>query len=98
MLARELDAEIDIVNQVLLDNDVGAAIDINSIGGILVAVIGIAERRDVVDRVPADHAVACLVIGGVFRDLLEPDGADGDIVVVMNAVAHNCPVRDIAVE
>lgn len=62
------------------------------------AVIGIAERGDVVDGVAADLAVARLVKGRVGRDALEADGADADVVVVVDEVAGDGEVFDIAVD
>lgn len=43
VLAGDLDADVDVVNEVAFDDDARAAVDIDAVGCVLVAVGGIVE-------------------------------------------------------
>ena len=50
VLARELDAEIHVVNEVALDQQARAAVHVNPVGVGRLPIGGVAPRGDVVDR------------------------------------------------
>src|SRR5262249_59203059 len=74
-LACELEADIVMVNDVALDDDAGAAVDVDTVGTVSVAreVGRIVAVVDIVDQVAADVSVACLVVSHVWRGALETD-------------------------
>src|SRR5664279_2937630 len=97
VLTGHLDSKVIIVQDVLFDQDSGAAIHVNAIGVLLVLVCRIAPRVDVVNQIAADHSVASLVDGRVGCGALETDDVDSDVVVVMDNIVRNAEVRDVPV-
>ena len=53
VLACQFDSEVHIMHNVLFDQDSGAAVHVDAIGRLIVAVSGIALRRDVVNQIAA---------------------------------------------
>jgi hypothetical protein len=85
------------MNDVLFDQDSGAAVHVNTIGGFIVAVGRIAARSNVVNQIVADHSVAGLVHSGVMCRVLKADDVDSNIVVVVDNVVRDAEVRDVSV-
>src|SRR5580704_17983741 len=97
VLTGQLDSKVHIVNDVLFDQDSGAAVYVNTIGGFIVAVCRIAARSNVVNQIAAYYTVASLVDGRVGCRALKADDIDADVVVVVYDVVSNAEVRDIPV-
>src|SRR5215831_15345477 len=98
VFAGHFDADVDIVDQVALDQDVGATVDVNSVGAPAVFGIGrISVRTDVVDSIQGDGAVAGLIIRGIGRDTFKADSVDADVVVVVDQVVGDGEGIDVAV-
>src|SRR6266576_1301449 len=99
VLAGHFDADVDIVDQVALDQDVGATVDVNPVGAPAVFGIGrISVRTDVVDGIEGDGAVAGLIIRGIGRDAFKANSVDADVVVVVDQVVGNGEGIDVAVD
>src|SRR5208337_1366879 len=97
VLAGQLDSKIHIVHNVLFDQDSGAAVHVNTIGILIVAVCRIAARSNVVNQIAADHSVARLVNGRVGSRALETDHVDSNVVVVVDNIVCNAEIRDVPV-
>src|SRR5579863_261608 len=97
VLAGQLDSKIHIVHDVLLDQDPGAAIHVNTIGVYVIAVGRIALRCNVVNQIAAYNPVAGLVDGRVGRRALETDYVDSNIVVVVDHIVRNAEVDNVPV-
>ncbi len=97
VLTGQFDSEVHIMNDVLFDQDSGAAVHVNAIGRFFVAVCRIAARGDVVNQIAADHSVAGLVDGRIGRRALETDDIDSDVVVVVDNIVRDAEVRDVPV-
>src|SRR5262249_5487133 len=94
----DLDPLVVLIADVLLDDDVLAAIDVNA-AGKAAAVVG----ADVVDRVVAAQAVARhrqipSTARQAKRGRLAADHVDADVVVVVDAVVRDLKVGDVAVD
>src|SRR5215472_1527615 len=99
VLAGHFDADVDIVNQVALDQDVRAPVDVNPVGAPAVFGIGrISVRTDVVNGIEGDGAVAGLIIRGIGRDAFKANSVDADVVVVVDQVVGNGEGIDVAVD
>ena len=99
VLAGHFDADVDVVDQVALDQDVGATVDVNPVGAPAVFGIGrISVRSDVVDGIEGDGAVAGLIIGGIGRNAFKANGVDADVVVVVDQVVGDGEGIDVAVD
>ena len=97
VLTGQFDAKIHIMHDVLLDQDPGAAVDVNAIGRFIVAVCRIAARSNVVNEIAAYDSVASLVDSRVGRRALKTDDVDSDVIVVMDNIVSNAEVRDVPV-
>src|SRR5580692_9134100 len=98
VLTSQLDSKVDIVNDVLFDQDSGAAVYVNTIGRFIVAVCRIAARSNVVNQIAAYYSVASLVDGRVGCRALKTDNIDSNVVVVVYNIVSNAEVRDIPVD
>src|ERR1035437_5547173 len=99
VLAGHFDADVDIVDQVALDQDVGATVDVNPVGAPAVfGIRRISVRTDVVDGIEGDGAVAGLIIRGIGRDAFKANSVDADVVVVVDQVVGNGEGIDVAVD
>jgi hypothetical protein len=97
MLTGQFDSEVHVVNDVLFDQDPGAAVHVNTIGIFLIAVGRIAARCDVVNQIAAYYSIASLVNGRIGCRALETDYIDSDVVVVVHNIVSNAEVGDIPV-
>ena len=97
VLTGQLDSEVHIMNDVLFDQDPGAAVHVNTIGIFIVAVCRIAARCNVVNQIAAYYSVARLVNGRVGSRALETDDVDSDVVVVVDNIVRNAEVRNVPV-
>jgi hypothetical protein len=85
------------VDQVPLDDDVGARVAVNAVGVVLVAFSSVLDGADVVDGVPANFSVPS-IIGSARADSLTANGVDSDIVVIVDDVVRNREIRDVAID
>ena len=97
VLASQFDSKIHIVHDVLLDQDSGAAIHVNAIGILFIAVGRIAARSNVVNQIATYYSVAGLIDGRVGRRALEADHVDSDVVVIVDDVVGDAKVRNVPV-
>src|SRR5215469_3410706 len=97
VLAGQFDSEIHVMDNVLFDQDSGAAVHVDTIGRFIVAICRIAPRRNVVNQIAAHRPITRLVDGGVGRRVLKADDIDSDVVVVVDDVVRDAEVRDIPV-
>src|ERR1017187_4934967 len=97
VLTGELDSEVHIMNDVLFDQDSGAAVHVNTIGRFVIAVCRIAARGNAVNQIAAYYSVAGLVDSRVGCRALKTDDVDSDVVVVVDNIVSNAEVRDVPV-
>src|SRR5437588_8025541 len=97
MLAGHLDANVYVVDQVALDDDMRPAVYVNTIGIVLVTLTRIGYGRNVVDGIARDRAVAGLVVRWVGRNAFETDNVNADIVVIVDDVVRDGEVGDVSV-
>ena len=97
VLTGQLDSEVHIMNDVLFDQDSGAAVHVNTIGRFIIAVCRIAARGNVVNQIAAYYSVAGLVDGRIGRRALKTDDVDSDVVVVVDNIVRDAEVRDVPV-
>ena len=97
VFAGQFDSEVIIVDDVLFDQDSGAAVHVNAVGVFFVLVGRIAARVDVVDQIAAYHSVARLVDSGIGRGPFEADDVDPDVVVVVDNIVRDAEVRNVSV-
>ncbi len=97
VLTSQLDAKIHIVNDVLFDQDSGAAIHVNAVGRFIVAVCRVAARGDVVNQIAAYYSIASLVDGRIRRRALKANDVDSDVVIVVDNIVRNSEVRNVPV-
>ncbi len=97
MLARELDTDVDVVHDVALDQHVATAVDVDAVGAPPLPVRGVAVAVDVPHGVASHDPVASLVDRRVRCRSLEPDHVDADVVRVVDAIALDQEVLDVAV-
>src|SRR5439155_10051413 len=69
VLARDLDADVAVVDLVALDDDVAAAVHVDAVGGSIPEVRGVCGGADVVDHVLHADAIAGLVLASGPRAL-----------------------------
>src|SRR3954447_18247831 len=106
VLGRYLDADVVAADAVARDPDVRAAVDVDAVSAVappaVLPVRRIAAGADPVHVIAGDRAVARPVAPGVAvgpgQRPLEADGVDADVVVVVDAVADDRPVTDVAVD
>src|SRR6202034_1155239 len=78
VLAGQLDSKVHIMHYVLLNQNSGAAIHVNTVGVFVITVGWIAARSNVVNQIAADNSVARLINSRVWRRVLETDDIDSD--------------------
>ena len=105
MLARQLDPDVAVMHDILLDEDLSAAVDIDAPrAGVAaargeVAVVGRVERRvDVENKISPADAVARLIDRWRGSCPFEADEVDPDVVAVADDIIDHCEVRHVAVE
>src|SRR5215467_7694681 len=97
VLAGQFNSEIHVMDNVLFNQDSGAAVHVDAIGRLIFAVCRIATRRNVVNQIAAHQSVARSIDGGVVGRALKADDVDSDVVVVVDDVVRDAEVRDVPV-
>jgi hypothetical protein len=97
VLAGRFHIQIAGVDRIALEDHVGAAIAVKSVGVIGLSLARIVNTADVVDRVAANLAVLGLIVAG-GADSLKSNGIDADIVIVVNDVVADGEIRHIPID
>ena len=97
VLAGHLDADVYVMDQVSLDDNLRATVHVNTIGIVLVTLTRIVYSRNVVDGIAGDRTVAGVVVRWVGRNALEANNVDSYVVVIMNDVIGDRKVADVPV-
>src|SRR5437879_10677647 len=97
VLAGHLDADVYVMDQVALDDNLRAAVHINTIGIVLVSLTRIVYGRNVVDGIAGDRAVAGVVVRWVGRNAFEADDVDAYVVVIVDDVVCDGEAGDVSV-
>src|SRR5580704_16781066 len=97
MLARQLDAEVDVVNNVPFNQDPRAAVHVDAIRGLVIAVGRIASGSYAVHQIFAHHSIASLIDGGIGSGALGANDVDADVVVIVHDVVRDPKVGHVSV-
>lgn len=102
VFARDLDPEIACGNEIPLDDDVRAPIDVDAVRAPVVRetvpVGGVPHRVDIPHRISPANAVARPILRAVGTGALEPDEIDSDVVIVVHAIVRHPERFHVAVE
>src|SRR2546430_2393934 len=85
------------MDQVALNDNLRAAVHVNTIGIVLVTLTRIVYGGNVVDGVAHDHTVAGVVVRWVGRNTFEANNVDAYVVVVVDDVVCDGEVGDVSV-
>ena len=96
IFAGRLDAVVDLKDHVPLEGDIGAPITVEAVGVVLVALTRIRYSADVIDCVPADLPIHCLVVAD-GADAFVSNGSDADVVIVVNEIIGNVKVSHVPI-
>src|SRR6516225_7925508 len=86
------------MDQVALDDNLRAAVHVNTVGIVLVTLTGIVDGRNIVDGIARDGTVAGVVVGWVGRNAFKANYVDSNVVVVVDDVVGYDEVGDISVD
>src|SRR5208282_5902496 len=96
IFAGGLDAVVGLYDHVPLERDIGAPVTVQSVRVVSIALTGIRDAADVVDRVPADFPVHSLVVADRTNALVS-NRVDPDVVIVVNEVIGDFKVGHVSI-